>query len=118
VKDGLGPTKSQTFPKKLMLKATSITALDTTILVFGKRSFGDFIERLQVEKNEILEKILHEEDYIRCPKFSNSINKFTEKNSEGAENATIARLLMMTEEEVERVYQEAVQMLREEMEDE
>jgi hypothetical protein len=70
-----------------------------------------------MDKNEILKKILEEEDYIRCPKFSNSLNKFTEKNSEGIENATIARLLMMQEDEVERVYQEAVQMLREDMDD-
>lgn len=70
-----------------------------------------------MERNEILKKILEEEDYIRCPKFSNSMNKFTEKN-ESSENPTIARLLMMSEEEVERVYQEAVQMLREDMEDE
>jgi hypothetical protein len=69
-----------------------------------------------MERNEILKKILEEEDYIRCPKFSNSLNKFTEKN-ESSENPTIARLLMMSEEEVERVYQEAVQQLREDMED-
>lgn len=70
-----------------------------------------------MEKSEILKKILEEEDYIRCPKFSNSLNRFTEKN-EVSENPTIARLLMMTEEEVETKYQEAVQLLREEMEDE
>ena len=71
-----------------------------------------------MEKNEILKKILEEEDYIRCPKFSNSLNRFTEKNDGGVENSTIARLLMMTEEEVERVYQEAIEQLREDMEDE
>lgn len=71
-----------------------------------------------MEKNEILKKILEEEDYIRCPKFSNSLNKFTEKNDGGVENSTIARLLMMTEEEVERVYQEAIQKLRDDMDDE
>jgi hypothetical protein len=71
-----------------------------------------------MEKNEILKKILEDEDYIRCPKFSNSLSKFTEKNDNGVENATIARLLMMTEEEVERVYQETVRWLREDMENE
>lgn len=70
-----------------------------------------------MEKNEILKKILEEEDYIRCPKFSNSISKFTEKN-ETSENPTIARLLMLSEEEVERIYKEAIQMLREDMDDE
>lgn len=71
-----------------------------------------------IDKNEMLKKILEDEDYIRCPKFSNSINKFTAKNSEGVENTTIARLLMMTEEEVEQKYLEAVNMLREDMLDE
>ena len=68
-----------------------------------------------MEKTEILKKILEDEDYIRCPKFSNSLNRFAERNSDGVENATIARLLMMSEQEVERIYNEAVEMLREEM---
>lgn len=68
-----------------------------------------------IDKAEIQLRIATEEDYIRCPKFGNSLSKFTTKNSEGIENSTIARLLMMTEEEVERVYQEAVQMLRDDM---
>lgn len=70
-----------------------------------------------VDKSEMLKKIAEDEDYIRCPKFSNSLNKFTQKNSEGVENSTIARLLMMTEEEVEKTYQEAVAMLREQMDE-
>jgi hypothetical protein len=68
-----------------------------------------------IDKAEILHKIATEEDYIRCPKLDNSLNKFTAKNSEGVENSVIARLLMMTEEEVEKVYKEAVQMLRDDM---
>ena len=55
-----------------------------------------------IDKTEIQRKITTEEDYIRCPKFANSLNKFTLKNSEGVENSAIARLLMMSEEEVER----------------
>jgi hypothetical protein len=70
-----------------------------------------------LEKSEMLKKILEDDDYVRCPKFSNSLNKFTQKNSEGVENSTIARLLMMTEEEVEKSYQEAVAILREAMKD-
>lgn len=71
-----------------------------------------------MEKNEIQQRIQEEEDYIRAPKFSNSLAKFTARNSEGVENATIARLLMISEEEVERLYQEAVGFLREDMVDE
>jgi len=75
----------------------------------------ELLKEISVEKSEMLKRIVDDEDYIRCPKFSNSLNKFTQKNSEGIENSTIARLLMMTEEEVEKAYQEAVKMLREQM---
>lgn len=68
-----------------------------------------------MDKTDIQRRILEEEDYIRCPKCGNSLNRFTTKSSEGIENATIARLLMMTEEEVERIYQEAVTILRKSM---
>jgi hypothetical protein len=68
-----------------------------------------------IDKTEIQHRIATEEDYIRCPKCGNSLSKFTLKNSEGVENSIIARLLMVTEEEVEKIYQEAVQMLRDDM---
>lgn len=71
-----------------------------------------------MDKNELQQKVLEEEDYVRAPKFSNSLSKFLSKNSDGVENATIARLLMISEEEVEKLFQEAVVMLREEMVDE
>ena len=75
----------------------------------------ELLKEISVEKSEMLKRILEDDDYVRCPKFSNSLNKFTQKNSEGVENSTIARLLMMTEEEVEAKYQEAIAMIREEM---
>jgi hypothetical protein len=70
-----------------------------------------------IDKTEIQNKIATEEDYIRCPKLDNSLNKFiaNPKNSDGVKTETIARLLMMTEEEVERIHQEAIQMLRDDM---
>lgn len=71
-----------------------------------------------MDKNEILKRIEDEEDYIRCPKCSNSMSRFLTKNPDGVENATISRLLMIPEEQVEKVYAEAVEMLRTEMVDE
>lgn len=68
-----------------------------------------------MDKEEILKRVKEEEDYIRCPKCSNSLAKFLAKNSEGVENNVIARLLMIPEEKVEELYQEAVQQLRAEM---
>lgn len=67
------------------------------------------------DKDEIKKRVLEEEDYIRSPKFSNSLSKFLAKNNEGVEDSVIARLLSMSEEEVDKVYQEAIQALRKEM---
>jgi len=39
-----------------------------------------------------------EEDYIRCPKLGNSLERFIAKSSEGVEDPVIARLLMISEE--------------------
>lgn len=70
------------------------------------------------DKAELQRRVLEEEDYVRAPKFSNSLSKFLARNSDGVENATIARLLMIPEEQVEKIHQEAIDMLREEMVDE
>ena len=70
------------------------------------------------DKNELQQKVLNEEDYVRAPKFSNSLAKFVARNSYGVENATIARLLMIPEEQVEKIYEEAIVLLREDMVDE
>lgn len=80
------------------------------------------------DREELKQKVMTEEDYVRAPKFSNSLAKFVARNSDGVENATIARLLMISdsedesepsaEEQVEQIYQEAVEMLREKMKDE
>lgn len=66
-------------------------------------------------KIESQQRVLTEEDYIRAPKYSNSLAKFLTRNSDGVENATIARLLMIPEEQVEQIYQEAIEMLRKDM---
>lgn len=71
-----------------------------------------------MDKSELQKRVLEEDDYVRAPKFSNSLHKFLARNSDGVENATIARLLMISEEEVEKIHQEAIEMLREEMVDE
>lgn len=71
-----------------------------------------------MDKSELQKRVLEEEDYVRAPKFSNSLSRFLARNSDGVENATIARLLMISEEEVEKLHAEAIAMLREEMVDE
>ena len=71
-----------------------------------------------MDRDDITKRVTDEEDYIRCPKFSNSLTKFLAKNSEGVENSVIARLLMIPEDKVEEIYDEAVERLRKEMADE
>lgn len=68
-----------------------------------------------MDKEEILKKIAEEEDYIRCPKCSNSINKLISKNSNGVKDNVIARLLLTTEENIAKIYDETVKILREGM---
>lgn len=75
------------------------------------------LERKKMDKEEISKRIKEEEDYIRCPKFANSLTKFLAKNDEGVENSVIARLLMIPEEQVEEIYEDAVKKLRAEMVD-
>lgn len=75
------------------------------------------LERKIMDREDISKRVAEEEDYIRCPKFNNSLNKFLAKNSDGVENSVIARLLMIPEEKVEEIYDEAVQRLRKKMVD-
>lgn len=72
-----------------------------------------------MDKDDIMKRIAEDEDYIRCPKCSNSINKFVAKMPpEGVENNVIGRLLMIPEEKVEEIYEEAVEMLQKDMKEE
>lgn len=69
-----------------------------------------------MEKFDIKKRIQEEDDYIKCIKFNNSINKLLSQFSDGIENSGIAKYLMISEEEVEKIYQEAVEMLKRDME--
>lgn len=71
-----------------------------------------------MDKDDSSKRVREEEDYIRCPKCSNSLTKFLAKNSDGVDDSVIARLLMVTEEKVQEIYAEAVKKLKEEMKDE
>lgn len=68
-----------------------------------------------MEKDNILQKVLNEEDFIHAPKFGNSLNKFLAKNDNLLQNSAIGKLLMIPETEVERLYEESIVELRKEM---
>jgi len=60
-------------------------------------------------------KIREVEDFIHAPKCQNSLIKFLAKLEKPLENATIARLLLLSPEEVEEIYQQSIIQLRKEM---
>ena len=60
-------------------------------------------------------KIKEDEDFIHAPKFGNSLNKFLAKNDNLLENTAIGRLLMISDKEVEAIYQESIEELKKEM---
>lgn len=63
-------------------------------------------------------KVMEEEDFIYAPKFGNSLNKFLAKNDSPLEDRAIARLLMIEPEDVEKLYQESIAQLKEDMDPE
>lgn len=67
-----------------------------------------------VKKTETNSKdqILNNPDYIQSPRYKNSIKSILEAYPEGLDNKTIARILMMSEEELEKTYQEAIKELQ------
>ena len=60
--------------------------------------------------------LTEEEDFIDCPKFNNSIRQLIEKNPEGVDDETIAKVLNLTAEEVEETYQNAIKKLQKSLE--
>ena len=65
-----------------------------------------------VSNDDIKKRILEDPDFIKYFKYGNSLSKFLNRNHEDLEDHTIGRLLMLTEKEVEDIYQEAVDKLR------
>jgi hypothetical protein len=57
-------------------------------------------------------KIIKDEDFIDCKKFKNSIKFLIEKNPEGVDDETIAKVLNISTQEVEEIYQNAIKKLQ------
>lgn len=57
-------------------------------------------------------KIKEEEDYIDYPKFKNSIKKLIDKYPDGVDKEVIAKVLMMSEDEVAATYKSAIAKLQ------
>lgn len=59
--------------------------------------------------------IKSDKDFIYSKRFDNSLSKLLEKYPEGVPNKVIAQVLLITEEEVEKIVEEAVLSLRKSM---
>ena len=63
--------------------------------------------------DEKLKKISEDEDFIDCPKMKNSVNKLIEKYPDGVDDEYIAKVLNLdSTEQVEEIYQSAIQKYR------
>jgi hypothetical protein len=65
-----------------------------------------------VAKEDIKKRIMEDPEFVKCAKYGNSLTKFLSNNKDNLENSVIARLLMLTEQEVEDIYKECVDKLR------
>ena len=68
-----------------------------------------------MERDEMIDKIKNDPDFIHSPKFGNSLNKLLAKSDGMLENGAIGRLLLLSEEEVEAIYQESIVELRKDL---
>lgn len=64
---------------------------------------------------EIQELLQKDKDFIYSKRFDFSIDRLLERYPEGAPTKVIAQVLLITEEEVEKMTQEAIVSLREKM---
>ena len=64
------------------------------------------------DKRSIYKKIKEDEDFIYCPRLGNSLKKLMDKNPDGIDDERIAKVLLMSTEEVEVWYNSAIEKLR------
>lgn len=62
--------------------------------------------------DEKKDKIFSDPDFIHSPKHDNSLAKLIKKYDEGIPDKRIVRVLMITQEELEKIYKGAVEKLR------
>lgn len=68
-----------------------------------------------INKDELKKKVLEEEDFIKCPRSFNSLQKYLAKSPEEVEDKVIAKLLLIDEKEVQQIYDEAVKKIKEQL---
>lgn len=64
------------------------------------------------DKKTIKEKISKDEDFIYCPRLNNSLESLMDKNPDGVDDERIKRVLLIGDEELEDIYESALDKLR------
>jgi len=66
-------------------------------------------------KDSLKNKIKKDDDFIYCPRLSNSLKKFVEKHPDGVDEDRICKVLLMEREELDRVFNNALKKIRDYM---
>lgn len=64
------------------------------------------------DRDAIRQRIKDEEDFIYCPRLGNSVEQLLEKNPDGIDDVRMTKVLLMSEEEIEQIYESALQKLK------
>lgn len=68
-----------------------------------------------MDKNKIKQKIETDPDFINYPKFGNSLRKALDANPDGLPDETIQKMLLMTQEEIDKEFESAIIKLRDQL---
>lgn len=63
-------------------------------------------------KEKLKQKILEEEDYIYCPRLSNSVRKLMDRNQYGVDDDRLSKILLMSKKEINKHYNNAIKKIR------
>lgn len=70
------------------------------------------VKKIKIDKNTAAHLIQTEEDFIFSEKYNYSLKEMMTKNPSGLDNAKIAKVLLMTPEEVEEEFLLAVAKIK------
>jgi len=69
-----------------------------------------------MSKNEqTKEKILKDEDFIYCPRLGNSLKNLLNKHPDGIDEERIAKVLLMSKDEVDKIFEKSLKKIRNHM---
>lgn len=67
---------------------------------------------MKTKEQEIKRKIEEDPDFINSPRYDNSLAVFALKNDDGVDDSYISKVLLISEEEVLKLYDKAISSLK------